>query len=231
MQDILEEITQDLRFEDQFYHRGIGFSGKEAGFDFQFFTKAGGILLTGASIVMLFNPATLAAAGVIGFAGIAASIISGFFKSKEQRQQEACQKIEVELRSTVKQSKQASIEELQKHFKKMIDLLELKTSKYFENTIESLEQAASSLDTTSSHLKAPIQTLDRSLGLRIYDWCHQNHKPFNQTRLDQSIKTVQRNPGKLQIQLTQSMTQLPPKQRQTECSQILGIDVQFSQKP
>ncbi len=222
MQDILEEITQDLRFEDQFYHRGIGFSGKEAGFDFQFFTRAGGILLTGASIVMFLNPV------VVGIIGAAAGIISSFFKSKEQRQQEACQKIELELRSTVKQSQQASIEELQKHFKKMIDLLELKTSKYFKNTIESLEQAELSLNTTSSNLKAPIQTLDRSVSLRIYDWCNQNREPLDQTRLDRTIKTVQRNPGKLQIQLTQNITQPPAKQRQTECSQILGVDVQFS---
>ncbi|TAF55804.1 MAG: hypothetical protein EAZ61_03915, partial [Oscillatoriales cyanobacterium] len=161
MQDILEEITQDLRFEDQFYHQGIGFSGQGAGFDFQFFTKAGGILLTGASIVMLLNPATWAAAGVIGFAGMAVGIISNFFKSKEQRQEEACKKIESELRFAINQAKQASIEELLKYFKKMIDLIELKTNKYFKNTIESLEQAASSLDTTQSNLKAPIQTLDR----------------------------------------------------------------------
>jgi uncharacterized membrane-anchored protein YhcB (DUF1043 family) len=231
MQDILEGLAQDLRFEDQVYHRGVGFSGQESGFDFQFLTKTGGILLTGASVLMLFNPATLAAAGIAGLAGMAFGIVSNFLKSKEQRQRETCKKIESALRSAVNQSKQASIKELQKHFTKMIDLLDIETRKYFDNTIKSLEKAESSLNITSNNLKTPIQTLDRSLGLRIYDWCHQNHKPFNQTRLDQSIKTVQRNPGKLQIQLTQSMTQLPPKQRQTECSQILGIDVQFSQKP
>jgi small GTP-binding protein len=235
MRDIIEEIGQDLAFVEGFKELSRdyvgGFTGTGAGFDFYSFMKKGNILLIGASLLMSLNPATFTVAGAVGLAAVAIGIVSNFFKNKSERQQEACKKIEEELRRMNNQNKQITLEELQKHFKKTIDLLELKTSKYFKNTIESLEQAASSLDTTSSHLKAPIQTLDRSVSLRIYDWCNQNRESLDQTRLDQSIKTVQRNPGKLQIQLTQSMTQLPPKQRQTECSQILGIDVQFSQKP
>jgi hypothetical protein len=234
-QEILEEIGQDLEFTERFseksHNHTNGFTGKTAGFDFQFFTKLAGILATVAGTIMSFMSGIGLAAGIITFVGAGLGMSSGMAKSKQQRQSETCKEIEKALRSEVSKVEHEKNEQLKQHFTKICESLANEVNKYFDAVIEDLNTANVSLDNAQDNLRKTIQILDRGVSLRIYDWCHQNKKPFNQVRLDQSIKTVQRNPGKLQIQLTQSMTQLPPKQRQTECSQILGIDVQFSQKP
>jgi hypothetical protein len=232
LEDILKEIDQDLAFIESFKatsrDRASGFTGKDAGFDFHFFTKLGGILATVAGIIMSLMSGLGFAAGITTFVGAGLGMSSQMSKKKQQRQAETCKKIEEALRSEVRQKEHASISNLKRYFKGIFDSVIHKANKYFDAVVTEFDSAKLSLNTTSSNLKTPIQTLDRSISLRIHDWCNQNREPLDQTRLDRTIQAVQRNPGKLQIQLTQNITQPPAKQRQTECSQILGVDVQFS---
>ncbi|WP_158413242.1 GTPase [Baaleninema simplex] len=226
IQNAIEEIIYDLKFFTGFGDSGFRFEGVGVGFDFQFAFKAGAALLGIAGVVAaivgggLFPP-------ILAGGAIVAGILGSLSKSKAQRQREACQKIESELKASLQAHQKKILRDYQKTFDKEHEKIVSLVRDYFEQTISELDSVLQALEETEEKLKNAQNQLTGFFALRVVDYCYDRQGELTESRLSKTIYHVRRKPGEyFEIQLTKS--QPPVSQIKRNCSHILGENVIIS---
>ena len=219
IQDILDEISEDLKFEAQALNSS-NYSGVNPGFDFKMLFDFGAAL---ANLVILI-PGLGWAAGLI--AGAALSLIGRLFDSKEQRRGKAVKKIEDILRRILEGERDKIIDSYKKSVHKIHEKVENSISQYFTGINQELKHIYQILGEVENHIKSANDSILKCFGLRALHWCRGEVQDFREHQLDQ-ILDADCYGQKLIIHIKDIMN-LPFSESVKKCNQFLGEEIIFA---
>ena len=224
IQEILEEVGNELDLLVKLTGGDFKFNQQDSNNFRDFLRISGGILAVAATVLSLFTP--IGFVGVIGIVGGVISSIAGFFKSKDDKKQEAAQKISDSLTSQLDDYQYKTLQQAEKEFTKYCNSVANSVSNYFEELIVGLEAIAEELNTAKTKLDKNANYLNRAYAKRIIDWSLGKYEPLNDNTILQTIAKVNRDFGKSMTIQTKSEIKL--NKSQEEIQLVLQEDVSIN---
>lgn len=220
VQEALEEVGKELQLLAQLGVGNFTFTEQDSN-NFRDFLRIGGsLLLIAGTIVGFFAPpvgiAISIAAGVV-------SIITGLFKSKDEKRREAVQKISSSLIDQLNKQKESTLQQAESIFKKSCSEVVMNINTYFEELSAGLESISRQLQEAKSKLSDKANYLNRAYAKRILDWCMEQHEPLTDESINRNIAKVKRNFGRGMTIQTKSKLKLGKSQE--DIKRVLQEDV------
>ena len=224
VQEAIEEIGRELQLIANL-DGGIGFDFIEQdseNFWRHAFRIGGGLLgLVGAAFLLFANPLGLP----FGIVGGIAGILSGFFKSKDQKRREAVQNISDSLTSQLNNQKRTTLQKAGEQLGKHCESVKTDVDGYFGELIEGPDAIAQQLQSAQSKLEIQVNDLNRAYAKRIVDWCLKRHEPLTREGIDSTIAEVERDFGRRITIKSQSFLQL--QRTEKEINSVLQEEISF----
>ncbi|MBV6622074.1 MAG: 50S ribosome-binding GTPase [Rivularia sp. (in: Bacteria)] len=223
IQEILEEVGNELQLLVKLTGGDFKFTQQDS-ISFKNLLRIGGnVLLVAGTVLTFFAPPIGIAIGIVG---TAIGFITGLFKSKEEKQREAADKIEDSLSSQLDDYQYKTLQEAEKEFKKYCNNVENSVNDYFEELIAGLEGITTELNTAKTKLDNNINYLNRAYAKRIIDWCLGKYEPLNDSSIIKTIAKVKRDFGKnMNIQ---TKTEIKINKSQEEINLVLQEDISIN---
>ncbi len=223
IQEILEEVGTELQLLVKLTGGHFKFSQQDSNSFRDLLRISGGILLVAGTVLTFFAPP-------IGFAiGIVATVIgsvTGWFKSKEDKQREAAQNISDSLTSQLDDYQHKTLQQAKNEFKKYCNDVANSVSNYFEELIAGLEGITEELNTAKIKLDQNANYLNRAYAKRIIDWCLGKYEPLNDSSIIKTIAKVKRDFGKSMT--IQTKSEIKFNKSQEEIKHVLQEDVSIN---
>jgi len=199
VQEILEEIGNELQLIAKLNTVNFQLSQQDSSNMRDMFRIGGNLLLiAGTVLTFLVPPVGI----VLGIAGTFVSLITNFFKSKEQKRREAVEKISSSLSNQLQDYKSKTLEKAKEEFNKYSDNVAFNINDYFNELIGSLESISEQLTIAKNQLDSSTNYLNRAYAKRIIDWCLDKYEPLKDEVILNTIGKVQRDFGRfIKIQL------------------------------
>ncbi|HEY9607829.1 MAG TPA: hypothetical protein V6C93_00610, partial [Allocoleopsis sp.] len=159
----------------------------------------------------------------IGIAAGVVSLITGLFKSKDEKRREAVQKISSSLVEQINKQKESTLQQAESSFKKSAAEVAMNINIYFEELIAGLESISKQLQEAKSKLSDKANYLNRAYAKRILDWSMEQHEPLTDESINRNIAKVKRNFGQGITIQTKSNFKL--KKSQEDIKRVLQEDV------
>lgn len=205
IQEILEEVGNELQLLVKLTDANFKFTQQESHNFKNLLRISGGILLVAGTVLTFFAPP-------IGFAiGIVAtcmSSITGFFKSKQEKQRKATQNLSNCLSTQLDDYQYKTLQQAKDEFKKYCNDVANSINNYFEDLIAGLEGILEELNTAKIKLDTNANYLNRAYAKRIIDWCIGKYEPLDDNSIMKTIAKVKRNFGKTIMIQTKSEIKL-----------------------
>lgn len=212
VQEILEEVGNELQLVAKLNTGSFKFSQQDSMNLRDMFRIGGNFLALAGAITILFAPPV---GIVLSIVGTAISLITNFFKSKDQKRREAVQKISSSLSSQLQEHKYQTLEKAEKEFYDYCNKVAIKIHDYFDELIRGLELIIERLTTAKNKLDSSANYINRAYAKRLIDWCLDKYEPLTDESIRKIISRVQREFGKsikiytkLEFKFTKSQEQL-----------------------
>jgi tRNA U34 5-carboxymethylaminomethyl modifying GTPase MnmE/TrmE/uncharacterized tellurite resistance protein B-like protein len=220
VQEALEEVGKELQLLAQLGVGNFTFTEQDSS-NFRDLLRIGGsLLLIAGTIVGFFAPPVGIALGIA--AGVV-SLITGLFKSKDEKRREAVQKISSSLVEQINKQKESTLQQAESSFKKSGAEVAMNINIYFEELIAGLESISKHLQEAKSKLSDKANYLNRAYAKRILDWCMEQYEPLTDERINRNIAKVKRNFGRGMTIQTKSNFKLGKSQE--DIKRVLQEDV------
>jgi len=203
IEELLDEIGTELQLMARLGGENFNFN-KQKNINFRDMVRIGTTLLgIATSITMLFTAPPL---GIVMAIGTIVSIITGFFKSKKEKQREAAEKISQSLNNQLEEYQQKTLTKAKEEFIKYYDSVAVNINNYFDELIYGIEKISEQLAKTKSQLDSSTNYLNRVYAKRIIDWCLDKYEPLKDEEIIKTISKVQRDFGKsITIQISSDL--------------------------
>lgn len=220
VQEAIEEVGNEFKLIGKLGDGNFSFSEQDSN-NFRDLVRIGGslLLITG-TILTFFAPPLGIAIGVV--AGIV-SMVTGFFKSKDEKRREAVQNISNSLNYQVSSQKQTTLQQAKGVFDDYSISIEVNINTYFEELIQGLEVIAKQLAIAKRRLSDKANYLNRAYAKRIIDWSLEQHEPLTDESINNVIGKVKRDFGRSMSIQTKSKFQI--RKSQDDIKQVLQEDV------
>lgn len=227
VRETLEEIGNELRLIYQLHHSGFQFVEQDSNFVDRKFVRIGGMLLaaTGAitGVFALSFPPLAIVAGIATGAATIVGLVTGSFKSREQKRHKAVQQISASLKEQLEKRQDKVLRKAKEDFEKYCQSIGIAVDEYFEELIKGIAALASQLETAQQALLKAANYLNRSYAKRVVDWATDQHEPLTDISISRKIRQVERDFGRnFHIQTS---TALPLTKSPDEICQILQENV------
>jgi uncharacterized tellurite resistance protein B-like protein/GTP-binding protein EngB required for normal cell division len=214
--EILEEVGKELQLVAELTGGSFKFEDNDKGS--LSLTLGWGSAFLGVASVFFAPLAPLA---------IVFGLVSGameWFKSDEQKRQEAADKIAPPLRSQLQVQQVEVSKKAKDDLGKSCTQVKTEIDNYFTELIEGVEAISSELRKSQMEIQGAADDLNRAYAKRIIDYCFKNYNPLTDVGIKQDIAKVVREFGRsMQIQ-TQSKVKISEKM-QENLKQILQEDI------
>jgi GTP-binding protein EngB required for normal cell division len=225
VQEVLEEIGNELQLISELGSSDFNFPEQDSNNFRDFVRIGGGILGIAGTIIALF-----AAAPVGIFIGIGTTVVSmmtGLFKSKDEKRREAVINISTSLKSQLNTQRQKTLQQAHREFGKYSDSVTTNINIYFEELIAGLEAIATQLEEAKKKLSGTANYLNRAYAKRIIDWSTEQQETLTDKCINQTIARVERDFGRSMKIVTKSKVQRLKKSLE-DIKHILQEDISFS---
>lgn len=220
VQEAIEEVGNEFKLIGKLGGGNFSFNEQDSN-NFRDFVRIGGslLLITGTVLTFFAPPLGIAIRIVAGIV----SMVTGFFKSKDQKRREAVQNISNSLTYQLSNHQQTTLQQAKGEFGKSCDSVAMNVNIYFEELIAGLEAIATQLETAKTKLSGTANYLNRAYAKRIIDWCTDQHEALTDENISRSIAKVQRDFGRNMSIQTKSKFQL--QKSQDDIKRVLQEDV------
>ncbi len=201
IQEILEEVGSELELLVKLKGGDFKFIQQDSN-SFKNLLRIGGDIMGVAGAVLFFFAPPVGIA--IGIVGTAISFVTRWFKSKEQKQREAAEKISDSLTSQLDDYQYKTLQQAEQEFNQYCNGVANSVSNYFEELITGLEGIAEELNTAKIKLDNNANYLNRAYAKRIIDWSLGKYEPLNHNTILKAIAKVKRDFGKTMTIQTKS---------------------------
>jgi tellurite resistance protein len=220
VQESLEEVGRELQLIFQLKRENFKFNQQDSN-NFKNFMKLGGNILSIAGTFVTFLAPPIGIFMIV--AGTIISLVSGWFKSQEQKRREAVQKISDFLSNQLQQQKQKILKQIEEDFNQYYFNVDVKVQNYFDELIKGLKAIATHLATTKIKLDEITTDLNCAYAKRIFDWCFETYEPLTEQNIKASIAKVTRNFG--HNMTIETVYQHSNKKHKDEIKKVLQEDV------
>ncbi|MEM9217910.1 MAG: hypothetical protein AAGD25_26665 [Cyanobacteria bacterium P01_F01_bin.150] len=197
--EVLEEIKTELDLLERLqnsHQKKFHFKSQNQGWVDKDVVRIGGMVLAALGAVSVFIPPLAVVGWVIAGVGAIAGMLAGFFKSREQKMNEAVGKIKSslyqQLTSLEKEVTNQAYESLNKYSRSTSEKLD----DYFKVLAQELDGLSSHFKTAKKKLEKSEDSLNRAYAKRIVDWATGIQEPLNDMTIRKRIYTVDRVFGK-----------------------------------
>lgn len=180
----------------------------------------GGTLGIVGTIVTFFIPPLGLVMGIIGGA---ASLLTGIFKSKEQKRREAVNNISISLRNQINKQKQTTLTQLENNFDRYCQDVAANVNVYFNELLEGLAEITTYFNTAKRQLCGTSNYLNRAYAKRIIDWCRNCYEPLTDSCIRQTVSKVERKFGQ-EIKIYPKFN-FDSKRSQAQAKEVLQEDI------
>jgi small GTP-binding protein len=220
VQETLEEVGNELKLIAELGNDNFSFTSHDS-FNTRNFMRIGGsILLTlGVAIGFVAPPIGIA----IGIVGSLVSMISGFFKSQEQKRREAVHKISQSLKSQLNIQKEKTLKKAKSEFFNSCASVKANIDSYFKELTYGLENMSQELAEAQEQLHGQVNYLNCAYAKRILDWSQEKYEPLTEEGARKTVAKVQRKFGHKMTIITRS--ELTIKKSMDELKNVLQEDI------
>jgi uncharacterized tellurite resistance protein B-like protein/GTP-binding protein EngB required for normal cell division len=193
VQEAIEEVGNEFKLIGKLGGGNFSFNEQDSN-NFRDLVRIGGslLLITG-TVLTFFAPPLGIAIGIV--AGIV-SMVTGFFKSKDEKRREAVQNISNSLTYQVSSQKETTLQQAKGMFEDYSNSIEVNINAYFEELTQGLEVIAEQLKTAKRRLSDKANYLNRAYAKRIIDWCTEQYEPLTVESINRTIAKVKRDFGR-----------------------------------
>jgi vacuolar-type H+-ATPase subunit D/Vma8 len=216
VQEAIEEVGNEFKLIGKLGGGDFNFNEQDSNSFRDFVRIAGSILLITGTILTFFAPPIGMAIGIV--AGIV-SMITGAFKSKDEKRREAVQNISNSLNYQVSSQKETTLQQAKGVFDDYSNSIEVNINTYFEELIQGLDVIAEQLATAKRRLSDKANYLNRAYAKRIIDWCTEQYEPLSVESINRTIAKVKRDFGRSMNIQTKSEVKL--RNAQEDINRIL----------
>ncbi|WP_238360855.1 hypothetical protein [Iningainema tapete] len=162
VEELLEEIGTELQLIARLGGENFNFN-QQSSINFKDMLRIGrNLLAIAATIGTLFAVPPL---GIVMAIGTIVSVITGFFKSKKEKQREAAENIRKSLTNQLEDYQQKVLTLAQEEFKKYCDTIAVNINNYFEELIQCLEKISEQLITAKNKLDSSANYLNSAYAI------------------------------------------------------------------
>ncbi|NEP00187.1 MAG: GTPase [Symploca sp. SIO2E9] len=194
VQQALEEIGHELQLVIKLSGGNLRFYEQDVGIFDRNFMRIGGTVLAIAGTVTSFLAFPIGIS--ITIVGGVIGMISGWFKSRNQKRREAVQKISNSLISQLESNEKDILKQAKSNFTNSCDHVASSINTYFDELIQGLDAIAIHLEAAKSKLSQTDNYLNRAYAKRIIDWCCEQYEPLTDESIHKTIATVKRDFGR-----------------------------------
>ncbi len=223
IQEILEEVGSELELLVKLKGGDFKLIQQDSN-SFKNLLRIGGGIMGVAGVVLTFFAPPIGIA--IGIVGTAISFVTRWFKSKEQKQREASEKISDSLRSQLDDYQYKTLQQAEQEFTKYSNSVANSINNYFEELITGLEGIAEELNKAKTKLDNNANYLNRAYAKRIIDWSLGKYEPLNDNTILKTIAKVKRDFGKTMTIETKSEIKI--NKSQEEINLVLQEDISIN---
>jgi len=220
VQEVLEEIGHELQLVAELGGDNFKFTEQDS-WDTRNWVRIGGSILGIAGTVFLLFSSSFAMPLVI-VAGVV-SIITGLFKSKDEKRQKAVNNISESLRDQLNTRKQEVLEKAESEFLKNCGSVSTNIESYFKELASGLESFSLTLEEAQKKFSAQTNYLNRPYAKRILDWSQEKYEPLTEEGARKTVAKVQRKFGHKMTIITRS--ELTIKKSMDELKKVLQEDI------
>jgi GTP-binding protein EngB required for normal cell division len=224
VQEVLEEIGNELQLISQLGSSDFSFTEQDSNNFRDFVRIGGGLLGIAGTIIALFVAPPVGIAIAIG-TGVF-SMMTGMFKSKDEKRREAVINISTSLETQLNTHRQRTLQQAERDFGKYSDSVTTNINIYFEELIAGLDAIATHLERAKKKLSGIENYLNRAYAKRIIDWCAEKYETMTDECINQIIATVERDLGRNMKIVTKSKVQ--QLKSLEDIKHILQEDISFS---
>ncbi|MDQ2098736.1 MAG: GTPase [Tychonema bourrellyi B0820] len=224
VQEVLEEIGNELQLISQLGSSDFSFTEQDSNNFRDFVRIGGGLLGIAGTIIALFVAPPVGIAIAIG-TGVF-SMMTGMFKSKDEKRREAVINISTSLETQLNTHRQRTLQQAKGDFGKYSDSVTTNINIYFEELIAGLDAIATHLERAKKKLSGIENYLNRAYAKRIIDWCAEKYETMTDECINQIIATVERDLGRNMKIVTKSKVQ--QLKSLEDIKHILQEDISFS---
>lgn len=210
VREAIEEIGNELKIINQLQSNNFSFSAQDSNFFDKNFVKVTGMVMVAAGAVLMFIFPPL---GILtGVVGGVIGMVSGWFKSRDQKRREAVNKISENLRTQLENYQSQILPKAKENFEKYCESVASAVDDYFQELIQGIDQITNQLKLAQGKLSNAANYLNRAYAKRIIDWATDQSESLNDTCINKTIRKVNRNFGKsfdIQTTATLSFTKSP----------------------
>ncbi len=224
VKEAVEEVGSELQLITELGAFDFDFTEQDSSFfDRNFVKIAGSIVLIAGTIFTFFTPMGIFAGVTIAVISTVVSMISGLFKSRNQKKSEAVQRISESLSNQIIAQKETTLKKSESEFSKSCQLVSENIDDYFDNLSRELQKISEESEFIQKKLESGVNYLNRAYAKRIIDWLTENYEPLTEQRINQIIGKVKREFGKKIIIGTK--TQVPSNKTPEEINLVIQEDV------
>lgn len=224
VQEVLEEIGNELQLISELGSSDFNFTEQDSNNFRDFVRIGGGLLGIAGTIIALFVAPPVGIAIAIG-TGVF-SMMTGMFKSKDEKRREAVINISTSLETQLNTHRQRTLQQAKGDFGKYSDSVTTNINIYFEELIAGLDAIATHFERAKKKLSGIENYLNRAYAMRIIDWCAGKHETLTDECINQTIATVERDFGRNMKIVTKSKVQ--QLKSLEDIKHILQEDISFS---
>ena len=200
VQEMLEEIGKELKMIHHLQNKEFKFSAQNSNFLDRDFVRLTGMAMVAAGTVLTV---ILPPLGLLGIAGGLVSMVSGWFKSRDEKRREAVRKISKNLQAQLKSYQAQILSQIKGDFEKYCQSTTNAIDSYFEELIQGIKAIDSQLKTAQGKLEDSANYLNRAYAKRIIDWATDQPENLTDIAISKTIRKVKRNFGiSFDIQIT-----------------------------
>nr|WP_293108571.1 hypothetical protein [Okeania sp. SIO2F4] len=145
VKEVVEEVGSELQLIAELGAFDFDFTEQDSSFfDRNFVKIAGSIVLIAGTIFTFFAPGIVAVVA-IGVISTVVSMISGLFKSRNQKKSEAVQRISESLSNQIIAQKETTLKKYESEFSKSCQLVSENIDDYFDNLSRELQKISEEL--------------------------------------------------------------------------------------
>jgi len=219
VQQVLEEIGSDLQLIPQLRNTGFKFTEQDSHPFNRDFIQIGGMLIAAVAGILPLFGIPLIIGGALVAVGAIASLLTGHFKSRDQKRREAVQTISESLMKQLTQQRQITLQQAEDTFRKYCRSVAFNIDEYFDELIGGLDAIAQELEQAKRKLSDSKNYLNRAYAKRIVDWCCDQSEPLTEQSISKSIVRVSRNFGRTMKIYTKAS--IPSQKSQDEMREVL----------